>query len=41
MVFAFARRTVGDAVSYIQKLEAENPEAAAAIQAQVEADKNS
>lgn len=34
-------RTVGDAVSYIQKLEAENPEAAAAIQAQVEADKNS
>ena len=31
-------RTVGDAVSYIQKLESENPEAAAAIQAQVEAD---
>ncbi len=26
-------RTVGDAVAYIQKLEAENPEAAAAIQA--------
>ena len=34
-------RTVGDAVAYIQKLEAENPEAAAAIQAQIEADKNS
>ncbi|MFT3715555.1 MAG: meromycolate extension acyl carrier protein AcpM [Gordonia sp. (in: high G+C Gram-positive bacteria)] len=34
-------RTVGDAVAYIQKLEAENPEAAAAIQAQIEADKKS
>ncbi|MYR05119.1 acyl carrier protein [Gordonia sp. SID5947] len=34
-------RTVGDAVAYIQKLETENPEAAAAIQAKVEADKNS
>ncbi|MCX2965918.1 meromycolate extension acyl carrier protein AcpM [Gordonia aquimaris] len=33
-------RTVGDAVAYIQKLEAENPEAAAAIQTQVEADQN-
>jgi acyl carrier protein len=32
-------RTVGDAVGYIQKLEAENPEAAAAIAAQIEADK--
>ncbi|GAA1891441.1 MAG: meromycolate extension acyl carrier protein AcpM [Gordonia paraffinivorans] len=32
-------RTVGDAVAYIQKLEAENPEAAAAIQAQVDAAK--
>ncbi|MBN0974860.1 acyl carrier protein [Gordonia sp. JH63] len=31
-------RTVGDAVAYIQKLESENPEAAAAIKAQVEAD---
>ncbi|VTR10444.1 acyl carrier protein [Clostridioides difficile] len=31
-------RTVGDAVAYIQKLENENPEAAAAIKAQVEAD---
>ncbi len=28
-------RTVGDAVAYIQKLEAENPEAAAAIAASV------
>ena len=34
-----ALRTVGDAVAYIQKLEAENPEAAAAIAAQVEGDK--
>lgn len=34
-------RTVGDAVAYIQKLEAENPEAAAAIQAQIEAEQNS
>jgi acyl carrier protein len=34
-------RTVGDAVAYIQKLESENPEAAAAIKAQVEADQNS
>jgi len=34
-------RTVGDAVNYIQKLEAENPEAAAAIQAQIEAEQNS
>ncbi len=33
-------RTVGDAVAYIQKLENENPEAAAAIKAQVEADEN-
>ena len=33
-------RTVGDAVGYIQKLEAENPEAAAAIAAQIEADKD-
>jgi acyl carrier protein len=32
-------RTVGDAVAYIQKLEAENPEAAAAIKAQVDASK--
>jgi len=31
-----ALRTVGDAVAYIQKLEAENPEAAAAIAAQVD-----
>ena len=30
--------TVGDVVAYIQKLESENPEAAAAIKAQVEAD---
>lgn len=29
-------RTVGDAVAYIQKLESDNPETAAAIQAQVE-----
>jgi acyl carrier protein len=28
-------RTVGDVVSYIQKLEEENPEAAAAIRAQM------
>ena len=28
-------RTVGDVVSYIQKLEEENPEAAAAIRAQI------
>ncbi|QTI67668.1 meromycolate extension acyl carrier protein AcpM [Gordonia sp. L191] len=34
-------RTVGDAVNYIQKLESENPEAAAAIQAQIEAEQNS
>ncbi|MFT3661880.1 MAG: meromycolate extension acyl carrier protein AcpM [Gordonia sp. (in: high G+C Gram-positive bacteria)] len=33
-------RTVGDTVAYIQKLEAENPEAAAAIAAQIEADQN-
>ncbi|MBD0859981.1 acyl carrier protein [Gordonia sp. zg691] len=33
-------RTVGDAVAYIQKLENENPDAAAAIKAQVEADQN-
>ncbi|GAB08993.1 acyl carrier protein [Gordonia araii NBRC 100433] len=32
-------RTVGDAVAYIQKLEAENPEAAAAIAASVAEDK--
>ena len=30
-------RTVGDAVSYIQKLEAENPEAAEAIKAKLDA----
>ncbi|MGC4932784.1 meromycolate extension acyl carrier protein AcpM [Gordonia sp. DT30] len=36
-----ALRTVGDTVRYVQKLEAENPEAAAAIQAQIEADQNS
>jgi acyl carrier protein len=28
-------RTVGDVVAYIQKLEEENPEAAAAIRAQI------
>ena len=33
-------RTVGDAVSYIQKLEEENPEAAAAIAASVAEGKN-
>lgn len=33
-------RTVGDTIAYIQKLEAENPEAAAAIAAQIEAEKN-
>lgn len=32
-------RTVGDTIGYIQKLEAENPEAAAAIAAQIEAEK--
>ncbi|GAB05666.1 acyl carrier protein [Gordonia amarae] len=32
-------RTVGDAVAYIQKLESENPEAAAAIAATLDADK--
>ncbi|WP_440713879.1 meromycolate extension acyl carrier protein AcpM [Gordonia sp. FQ] len=32
-------RTVGDTIAYIQKLEAENPEAAAAIAAQIEAEK--
>src|SRR6186713_1462761 len=32
-------RTVGDAVAYIQKLEEENPEAAAAIRAQITGDK--
>jgi len=32
-------RTVGDVVSYIQKLEEENPEAAAAIRAQIESDR--
>lgn len=32
-------RTVGDVVAYVQKLEAENPEAAAAIAAAIEADK--
>jgi acyl carrier protein len=32
-------RTVGDVVNYIQKLEEENPEAAAAIRAQIEADR--
>ncbi|QKT07666.1 acyl carrier protein [Gordonia sp. X0973] len=32
-------RTVGDAVAYIQKLEAENPEAAAAIAAQIAEEK--
>jgi len=30
-------RTVGDTVAYVQKLEAENPETAAAIAAQIEA----
>jgi len=34
-----ALRTVGDTVAYVQKLEAENPEAAAAIAAKVEEDK--
>jgi len=33
-------RTVGDAVGYIQKLEAENPEAAAAIAASVKEGKD-
>ncbi|MFZ2512246.1 MAG: meromycolate extension acyl carrier protein AcpM [Gordonia sp. (in: high G+C Gram-positive bacteria)] len=33
-------RTVGDTVAYVQKLEAENPETAAAIAAQIEASKN-
>jgi len=33
-------RTVGDAVSYIQKLEAENSEAAEAIKAKFEASKS-
>ena len=32
-------RTVGDVVSYIQKLEEENPEAAAAIRAQMSENK--
>ena len=32
-------RTVGDAVAYIQKLEAENSDAADAIRAKIEADK--
>ena len=32
-------RTVGDVVAYVQKLEAENPEAAAAIAAAIDADK--
>ena len=32
-------RTVGDVVAYIQKLEEENPEAAAAIRAQIESDR--
>jgi acyl carrier protein len=32
-------RTVGDVVAYIQKLEEENPEAAAAIRAQITGDK--
>ncbi|MFT4199463.1 meromycolate extension acyl carrier protein AcpM [Gordonia sp. (in: high G+C Gram-positive bacteria)] len=32
-------RTVGDAVAYIQKLEQENPEAAAAIAAQIAQEK--
>ena len=32
-------RTVGDVVTYIQKLEEENPEAAAALRAQIEADR--
>ena len=33
-------RTVGDAVNYIQKLEAENADAADAIRAKLDADKN-
>ncbi|EOM76077.1 acyl carrier protein [Rhodococcus rhodnii] len=33
-------RTVGDAVSYIQKLEAENGEQAEAVKAKLDADKN-
>ena len=33
-------RTVGDVVAYIQKLEEENPEAAAALRAQIEADRS-
>ena len=32
-------RTVGDVVSYIQKLEEENPEAAAALREKIEADR--
>lgn len=32
-------RTVGDVVSYIQKLEEENPEAAAALRTKIEADR--
>ena len=32
-------RTVGDVVAYIQKLEEENPEAAAAIRAQMSENK--
>ncbi|GAB2636187.1 meromycolate extension acyl carrier protein AcpM [Gordonia jinhuaensis] len=33
-------RTVGDAVSYIQKLESENADAAAAIRERIDADKS-
>ena len=32
-------RTVGDVVNYIQKLEEENPEAAAALREKIEADR--
>ena len=32
-------RTVGDVVTYIQKLEEENPEAAAALREKIEADR--
>jgi acyl carrier protein len=32
-------RTVGDVVTYIQKLEEENPEAAEAIRSKIEADR--
>ena len=32
-------RTVGDVVAYIQKLEEENPEAAAALREKIEADR--